>query len=180
MNNRHLIAAGLAGVAAFLFGAYAVMSQLSDPAPSTPDTVEVPAAPTLFDAGSAAPARIVVSPAYNDAGTKAADVESPPEVIAVAGEGVLTEAQLRPFVAKVRSIVARCSSDLASRHKPPHVVSLSFEVRADGENGHAVEPVLEKTSIQDPYFEACVTDAPLDVQVELRAVGAAKVRVRYP
>lgn len=179
MNDRKLIAVGVLGVVLFVALALFVLLLTEDnegakvtPPPEPPHEQVASDSGTSVDVAPKPSVALVL-----DAGVRE---ERPPEIIAVDGEGQLTEAQLRPFVAQVRRIIDQCSKDLAQRHKPPHEVTLSFEVRADGENGHAVEPVLEKRSVQDPYFEACVTDAPLDVQLPLPAAGAAKVRVRYP
>lgn len=129
------------------------------------------AAPSAADSGPTA-----VLPAVPDASAP----KSPAEISNIDGEDTLSDSQIAPSVAEVRRIVAQCSADFAGRYKQPLHVTLSFELRADGEQAVLSRSVVEKSSVQDPHFEACVQDAPLDVRVELRAVGGAKVRVRYP
>lgn len=185
MTNRQLVAVGVVGVGLFVALAYAALGLDADePAHESNVAAEVPrtGAPvppvvTAHDAGL--PARSQKLQLSADAG--APIVPSPPEISNVDGEDTLTDSQVAPAVAQVRRMVAQCSADVATRYRAAHEVTVSFILRADGERaGVDGRPIVEKSSLQDPYFQACVEDAPLDVGYALRAVGAAKVRLRYP
>lgn len=187
MKTQRLVTFGVMGVTA-LFAAAMLMILFFEDEPRVvePSIADAPTADTLQPGGveeggvatrSAADAGLsAVLPVPSDAGIS----ESPAEISNIDGEDTLSDSQVAPSVAEVRRIVAQCSADFAGRYKQPLQISLSFELRADGEQAVLSRSVVEKSSVQDPHFEACVQDAPLDVRLELRAVGGAKVRVRYP
>lgn len=181
MTNRQLIALGVIGVGLFVALAYAALAlDTGGPAviaEAPPSDKPVPVVTAPHDAGVLT--RTPEPQHIADAGAPIAP--STQEISNIDGAGTLTDSQVAPAVAQVRRMVAQCAADVTARYKTAHQVTVSFILRADGARaGVDGRPVVEKSSLQDPYFQACVEDAPLDVGYELHAVGAAKVRLRYP
>ena len=182
MNNRQLLYLGAGFVLLFAAVCVMLLQRELEPALSTDSPFDAGRLATTLDAGSLAVSAPPAPAAFDSGRTEL--MPDPPqlEILALEGEGPLSAEQLQPAIAAVGRIVDQCFADITRRYPGQQSVTLSFEVRADGERAQLLAPELVATSLQDPFFNACVTDAPLDVTVELPAIGASRVRVpyRYP
>jgi len=174
VNRSFLL--GAVGAIALVFGAVKLLSDREEPKPPPPVRSEPPAeiarpeaAPQLALA-PVRPSRELLRPALVPRALAVDDLEEAINGAIREGDdrptGMVDRAQIRRAVTAVKPLLEQCFGDAAHRYPGKQEVLLRFTLNPDAQAGTLGRGELLKSSVADPWVEACVRDSLLDARFE--------------